>query len=111
MICALCNVMDAETECSCEAAQVRRERGLGQKRALASVCLHKVEFIERLIFIAVLCRDPDVFIAGNKTVHQIGSDPALVMVFEDELPVDAAGGQIGVEVDLDFTKALLHLVE
>jgi hypothetical protein len=58
-----------------------------------------------------LCHDPKISVARNQAIHQVGCEPVLVMVFENEFSVGATARQMRRELDLDLTESFLHLLD
>src|SRR5262249_57994347 len=71
--------------------------------------LHVVQLVARLGIIAGLPGDVKIRVAWNQSIHEVSSDRAFVMVFEDEFVVGAAARQIGFELDPDASAPLLQL--
>jgi len=81
----------------------------GRKRRITLENRHQSGIAAYLVNV-IVPRDPNIRIAGNKTIYEIRSNPTLVLVFENEPSVWAAARNLGVELELNVASSFFHLL-
>src|SRR5437868_5813775 len=79
------------------------------RRRAGSAYLLIVQFIERLLFVALLREDADVAVLWEQHIHEIDRFAAQVMVRENQGSIRAAVRQIRGVLDVDFANPRAHL--
>src|ERR1700760_722528 len=104
MVGAFCDMTEAEVKCGEEAAEAH-------KRAWLVFSLSDVELIERLVLVAGLRCDLNIFIGGDECVNEVHRDRRLMAIFENEAADCTTNGQIGAKSNVNFSDTLHYFID